>query len=426
MAVSQRERERKRVSARQRAETHKTGYERTSLNIGAETPVFKLDRAGTRRVDVIPYRSTGGNPFVEKGELSPERTYFTHRGIGPNNDTFVCPAKTAKKPCPICEYRSKLQRDPDADEKLIQDLAPKERQLWNVIDLEEPEKGVQLWDISFHLFGKLLDAEIRNADEGDEYEFYADPTEGMSLKLGIAEKSFAGNTFYEVETIGFKTRREQYDEDIVEKAHPLDKLLIVPEYEKFKAVFLQTEKADEGDEENQEATPPLPAKKSKDKEPAKAPRDRKETPSGLLEGQMVKHRQYGKCEVVRISSDGTSLTLEDADGGIHKAVEPSEVRVIAEEPKMAKAPPEKPKAKPAPKPPADEDDWDDEPPKEKLMKAEVKPAADEDEDEDEEPVPKKKTPPAKAEADDWDDEEPVPKKEVKAAKIKPADEDDWN
>src|SRR3990167_806457 len=378
MAVSQRERERKRVSARQRAETHKTGYERTSLNIGADVPVFKLDRATPRRIDVIPYRVTGGNPCVEAGELSPERTYWTHRGIGANNDTFVCPAKTAKKPCPICEYRSKLQRDPDAAEDLIKDLAPKERQLWNVIDAEEPEKGVQLWDVSFHLFGKLLDAEIRNADEGDEYEFYADPMEGMTLKLGVAEKSFAGNTFYEVETIGFKRRREQYDEDVIDKAHPLDKLLIIPDYDKLKAVFLQTDAGSEDDEDEQK--PPkkgsTKAAKAKDDDD-KPPRDRKALVKGLEEGQMVRHRQFGECEIVRISSDGTSLTLEDSDGDIHKAVEPPEVRPLATEE------PAKAKPKETVKPPAD-DDWDDK-------------------DEPKAAKPKGKSKPPAEEEDDWDD-----------------------
>jgi hypothetical protein len=251
---------REKLSAKTRAETHKTGFERTQFEVGNDVPFFRLDRAGSKRIDIIPFEVKANHPEVkvgriDEGDLYFERTYFVHRGIGANNDSFVCPAKEEGKRCPVCEYRAKLRKDPDADEDLVQQLAPKERQLWNVIDKEEQEKGVQVWDISFHLFGKLLDAEVRNADEDEDYQYYADLESGSTLKLGVAEKSFAKRTFYEVETIGFKPRREPYAEDILEQTHSLDDILKVLEYDKLKSIFMQTTDDEDEDEDEPEEKP---------------------------------------------------------------------------------------------------------------------------------------------------------------------------
>ena len=255
--------ERGRLSARRRAETHKSGYESTSLKLPKEVKLFKLDKEGTRRVDILPYRATIANPMVrdgliEEGDLYFERTFYVHRGIGPNQDTYVCPAKSANQRCPICEYRAKLAKDPESDEEQIKALAWKERQLWNVIDLDAPDEGVQLWDISYHLFGKLMDKAVRDADPDEDFEYFPDLANGKTLKLGIAEKSFAGRNFYEVQTIGFKPRKRNYDESILDDVYCLDDLIQVLPYEKLKSILFMTEESRVDDEEEEER----PRKKS--------------------------------------------------------------------------------------------------------------------------------------------------------------------
>lgn len=272
MVTRRKKKERKRVSGRKRAEERR-GFDRTTIHVEEGMNLIKMDKAGTRRFDIIPFEAGEGNKWADPGDMYYERTFWIHRGIGPNNDSYVCPNKTAGKPCPICEYRNELQRDGDADEGLIKDLAPKERQLFNVLDREEPDKGVQVWDMSFHLFGKLLDAEIRNADEDEEYEYFADPEDGYTLKLGIAEKSFGGRTFCEVQTIGFKPRRQPLDEDVLEAAYCLDELIKVLEYDELKKIFLQADLDDDDDDDDdgQEEKPRRSTKKKTTRKPKKEP-----------------------------------------------------------------------------------------------------------------------------------------------------------
>ena len=239
-------RERSKVSARKRAEEHKSGFSSKCYKVPDGTRMFSVKTEGVKRLDIIPYTVPEGanNPFAEAGELHFERTYYTHRDVGPDGDMYPCLKKTFNKPCPICDHRAAMLKDPDADENDVKALAPKERQLWNIFDHDDPDRGVQLWDFSFHLFGKQLDARVNNSDEEDGYEFFADPDEGMTLKVGFKEQSFGGNTFYQAETIDFKARKGPLDDELLEKALVLDSTLIRYDYDELKEIFLQTRTED--------------------------------------------------------------------------------------------------------------------------------------------------------------------------------------
>ncbi|GAI40862.1 unnamed protein product, partial [marine sediment metagenome] len=141
----------------------------------------------------------------------------------------------------------------DADEDLIKDLAPKERQLFNVIDTKDRKSGVQIWEISYHLFGKPLDRAIKNSDEDDNYEKFAELNDGFSLKLGLEEGHAGKASWFEVVSINFKTRKEDYDEDILEGTTCLDDILIIKDYDELKEIFLQTTDEDEDEEDDKKS-----------------------------------------------------------------------------------------------------------------------------------------------------------------------------
>lgn len=415
-----RDRKKERTSAaRRRAEQHRSGYERTTLKVKGDVSFFALQKEGNVRLDIIPYTVGKGNPYADEGNLHFERTYWAHRGVGPNNDVYVCPAKTAKKPCPICEYRAKLAKDPDADENLVRELGPKERQLWNVIDLDNPDKGVQLWDISFHLFGKLLDDRIKNADDDDEFDFFYEPKSedgGKTLRLGVSENNFAGRSYYEVTSIDFKPRKKDYDEEVLEQAQNLDEVLAIPDYDKLKALFLEAEQEDDDEDEEEEDKKPARSSASKTKtkptkrkeveeddedeeeevKPVKKTKPKTKAP-GLKEGDTVDHPEWGECEVKRVSKDGTSVTLEDEEGEIHRAVDAEDLEV---EPPKAKKEKSKVKDTELDDEDEDEDDWQD---------------VDDDDEEEEKPKSKAKAKPAKA-----------AKKSKKDEDDEDTEEDDWD
>ncbi len=225
--MSRRQRERRKVSARKRAVEHEMGFQSTNLKLPEGVKFFNVKKEGVYRLDIIPYIVPEGakNPCAQTGDEYFERTFWQHRGIGADNATVICPRKTLGKPCPICEYRAELAKQEDSDEDLIKSLAPKERQLFNVLDNEDLESGVQVWEISYHNFGRQLDARIRNSDDDDGYEFFHDPEEGMMLKIGMEEKNFAGTTFYAAESIDFKKRRASIEDEILDAAVILDKCL---------------------------------------------------------------------------------------------------------------------------------------------------------------------------------------------------------
>jgi hypothetical protein len=225
------------TSARERAGKQGTGGV-SYLRIPDDTLLYKPS-VGTALIDIMPYIAGQGNPWAEKGQIHWERTYYVHKGIGLDAETFICPRMTAKQSCPICEARRRLaqQEDPEKED-LIKDLAPRQRQLFQLIDLRNPDKGIQLWDISYYLFGKVLDMRLRNSDEDDKWDYFFHLEDGLSLKIGWEEESFGGVNFCRAASIDFRPRAESYEEKILKETLCLDNLLIIPNYENLKKTFL--------------------------------------------------------------------------------------------------------------------------------------------------------------------------------------------
>ena len=93
----------------------------------------------------------------------------------------------------------------------------------NVIDLQEPDLGIQIWDASYFAFAKRL--KERLIDEADEVlNGFPDLEEGLTLVLIVKMHKFIPN-YYEVTDIKFKRRKNQYTEKDAQSAPKLDRLL---------------------------------------------------------------------------------------------------------------------------------------------------------------------------------------------------------
>lgn len=223
--------------ARKRAREHDS-FESFCIKAPEGVEFFKVEKEGVVRLDIIPFIAGKGNPHAEDGMLHYERTYFTHPRIGASERTVICPQRTLNLPCPICEHQRKLKADDSAEEDLIKSLYPKERQLFQVIDLDSKDQKIQLWDVSYHNFGRLLDERIDTMDEGDDIHLFYHLTKGYTLRIAFKEERFGKRTFFRASTIDFK-KREPYKDSIIDEGHCLDDLLIVEPYEKLKSMFLQ-------------------------------------------------------------------------------------------------------------------------------------------------------------------------------------------
>ena len=260
------------ASTRKRREEAAHGDGPSFLEMPEGMTAFVLKSTKTTRVDIIPYDVGKGNPKADKGELYWERTFWIHRNIGPNQDWVICPARTLKKPCPICEFISKLQKDPEADEATIKALRPSKRMIMNVIDKSDEEQKVQLWEISHAYLGKAMDEALESSyeDEDDNMDCFCDPEDGHYLKL-VVEDGWQGKG-YSVERVDFKPRKEDLDDETLEAAACLDDLLLIKTYKELKKLLLEDE--DEDDEEDDEDEPK--AKKSKKSKKSKKKKDEEE------------------------------------------------------------------------------------------------------------------------------------------------------
>jgi len=244
---------RKMTSARRRAESQDSGFQKTTVRTPEGMGFLSFQTAGIKRLDFLPYMVKIGNDFADAGDWHYEKTFHIHR-IGANGEAHVCPKRTVGKRCPICEEYDRMRMKSTLsvdEEELMKSLRPKERQLFYVIDHDEREKGVQVWDMSTYLFGKKLDARIRNSDEDENFDTFFDPDDGMILKIGLEEKKFQSFSYYEVETIDFKKRKEPIDPELYEDLPSLDDLVKVEKYDKLKSIFHQIEDDEDEDEDDE-------------------------------------------------------------------------------------------------------------------------------------------------------------------------------
>jgi len=215
----------------------------------------------------------------------------------------------------------------------------------------------------------LLDKKLKASDEEDGYDFFADPEDGFTLRV-VMDQSQHGK-WLETTDIEFRNRKQQYDLSEVDDMPCLDDMLVATPYEQLKRKFFMieedTEDDDEKDDDEKEEkktkrTRKTSPKKKEEQKPATAEEE------GIEKGCEVEHNEFGLCVVTRISGDGTSLTIKDEDGELHRAIGADEVRLIEDdEPEDDEPEDDEPEEKPKKmsrktskkKTPVDDDDDDD-------------------------------------------------------------------
>lgn len=212
---------------------------------------FKPEK-GRYELDIIPYIvGTNHHPQErEKGEPDYLLDIWVHRFIGISESSVLCLTKTYGKPCPICE-ELKILRETDATKDEIAAITPKRRCIYNLIDLDDEDKGIQLFEISHFKFEKELLDEAGESAKGGEIITFADLEDGKTIKCRGSEESFGGRDFIELKNFSF-VDRESYEEDILDEVYPLDELLVIPTYQEVKNIFYGIEDEEEGTEEEGE------------------------------------------------------------------------------------------------------------------------------------------------------------------------------
>lgn len=208
------------------------------LKLPDGTNFFKPKKGKKNLIRIVPFVvSSTSNPYkCSPGDLFFKRLIYVHREIGAQNQQVLCPLKNFGHPCPICQERARLERSGESDKDVLKALRPKERELFNIIDLNDTERGVQLWEIATFNFGDLLNKEIL---EDESLAGFADPDGGFNLLIRFAEATVPGisQAFLKAERIDFEDA-DDLDDELIDQALDLDKILVEVPFDELNALFM--------------------------------------------------------------------------------------------------------------------------------------------------------------------------------------------
>jgi hypothetical protein len=210
---------------------------------------------GEHLIDVIPYLASENNPNnTPVGNPSFKADIWVHSKIGPNEDNYVCLARTLKKDCPICQHKNYIKESQGLDEKdpMVKSLNPSRRIFYNVWvhDNEKEEtKGPQVWEVSQFLFEQPLINQaqipkIAGVSVGGS-ENYTNPDTGKMISF-----TRKGKTQLSTEYVSFHfiARPKPIPDEILMKSLCLDDFITIPTYEEvYKAYHSEQDQQDEAE-----------------------------------------------------------------------------------------------------------------------------------------------------------------------------------
>lgn len=202
-------------------------------------------------IDIIPFRIVKTiHERYQKDDLHFVFKYFYHRDIGAQETSLVCPT-TFGLPCPICEEVKRLSKDWNANKEIIKSIRAKERELYNVIDLDSEEHVIQLWDISPFNFGELL---TKETEENQDLQEFPSLDEGLTLKVRMEKKKLGDIEYLQADRIDFEEREHAYDDSILDESIDPATVLKLLSYKEIERLFLELPpeegESEEGDDEN--------------------------------------------------------------------------------------------------------------------------------------------------------------------------------
>jgi hypothetical protein len=98
--------------------------------------------------------------------------------VGNDRQGIVCTKYQYSQPCPVCDMAAKLgSSSSKVDQRKASALKPQSNVYVNIVDMMDPEKGVQLWKMSPGLFKDIKNA-IEMAEVG---KVFSDPVKGYNI-----------------------------------------------------------------------------------------------------------------------------------------------------------------------------------------------------------------------------------------------------
>jgi len=245
--------------------------------IDSDAPKYKF-RQGIQRLLILPTPMTNKkNPRVYvnpelKNTMDWDFEIWEHRGLA--GGTYVCPSSYGM-PCPVCESVKALTgaAQTDTEKKDADKQRAAHRAFFNILDLDDVEKGVQILETAAGYkdkpqFPQLLahaqqsfetDADMQATAPG---AFFPDlPNNGLVVKIdGIPDK-YNGTAFYKPASITFvplKPAEKEIAAAYLEKVIIFDRCIKVLSYEELEGIYTGDMQDDtDSDDEPAAVIPPV-------------------------------------------------------------------------------------------------------------------------------------------------------------------------
>ena len=152
---------------------------------------FFTVKSGPNNIRILP--NWKGEP---EGDFFRETAY--HKNLGPEaNKNAVCLVREGGEFCPVCDFIKKLYSTKNKEDgELAKSIRAQHRVLFNIVDLDDKTKNVQVW-----MTGTDILEQILGFDANPKYEDVTDAEHGRNLVVNFTEstKSKSGWNDYKVQ-----------------------------------------------------------------------------------------------------------------------------------------------------------------------------------------------------------------------------------
>jgi hypothetical protein len=186
--------------------------------------------------------------FLPNWNLEPDGDFYRetgyHRKLGPARDkSAVCLIKEGFERCPVCELVRELWKTKNAEDvELAKSIKRQDRVYYNIIDLTDKPKGVQVYISGTDVLEQLL-GYCANPKYGD----ISDPVNGRNVEIVFTEgkNTKSGWNSYDIQPDPDRTPVE--NEEWLQQLQDLNAAIKPLPYEKMEAL-LMGESVPEGEE----------------------------------------------------------------------------------------------------------------------------------------------------------------------------------
>jgi hypothetical protein len=238
-------------------------------------------------VNMLAYFAGTKDPNLEEGDdtyVLVTKCHNIETANGRRN--VICPRAMfphKNLPCPICEKRIDLMANDPENEKVINSLKVKERELYyiqNDTTTDEKSKGVQIMEIAAYFMGWKIKPLIKKGEgrgKGKPIDI-SDYENGRTISFSVGEKKTEDGTMPDFTGYSLE-KRDPISDDLIDRVlelPPLDELIVVLSYEDLEAMINNESPKESSKETRKDSSEDKEDKSEKKEERKSRLQDRKE------------------------------------------------------------------------------------------------------------------------------------------------------